>query len=83
MDQTTNNEESSAVKSASGSSSAPGSPQRHLRSASFSQTSLSAAAALSASVSTARPPVIKEISHAGWTFRSIRSSISPAVQIEA
>ena len=63
----------------------PSSASTHQRTptASFSQSKSTSASLISSGIAATRPPVIEEIVQDGWTFRSVRSSISSAVQIES
>lgn len=63
------------------------SPNRHRQTASFSNSigslSFPSTTQIPGSVNSVRPPIVNEFSLKGWTFKSVRSSISSANQIEA
>ena len=56
---------------------------RHRQTASFSNSSGSLPSSLiPGSVNSIRPPILNELNLKGWSFKSVRSSISSASQIE-
>lgn len=69
------------IPSGNGQQNSNSNSQGHRQTASFSQNSLSAASM--GSINSVRPPIVKEFSLNGWSFESVRSSISSATQIES
>lgn len=68
----------------SSTSSLSSSPRQRTASASYSQSLQSrATSVISSGTAAIRPPIVQEINQAGWTFRSVRSSISSAAQVES
>lgn len=78
-DPVNNNDDSINISSPS----FPSSTHQRTRIASSSQSKSTSASLISSGIAATRPPLIEEIVQAGWTFRSVRSSISSANQIES